>query len=113
MLRYQYVVMTSPVPGQEDAYNEWYTNTHLKEVLEIPGFKTGRRYRLHQSAKAPVTSEPRYMAVYEIESDDIKATLGEMRRRGTAGELSVNPALDRSKTVITLYELIAERHAGG
>ena len=29
------VVLSSPVEGREDEYNEWYSNVHLREVVEI------------------------------------------------------------------------------
>ena len=42
------VVQTSPVdPAKEDAYNDWYDNTHIPEILEIPGFTSARRFKLH------------------------------------------------------------------
>ena len=46
MARYQYVVMTNAVEGRDAEFNEWYTNIHLKEVLEVPGFTAATRYRV-------------------------------------------------------------------
>ena len=31
-------------PDREDEYNDWYTNTHLPEVLDIPGITAARRF---------------------------------------------------------------------
>jgi len=112
MRRYQYVVLTSPVEGREDEYNDWYTNTHIREILQIPGFKAASRYKLAARPEVvPTSLKHRYMALYEIESDDVEATLGELRRRSAAGELAVSTALDRSATSSTLYEMFAELKA--
>ena len=32
-------------PDREDEYNDWYTNTHLPEVLDIPGITAARRFK--------------------------------------------------------------------
>ena len=111
MARYQYVVMTNAVEGREDEYNEWYTNTHLREVLEIPGFKSAVRYKVVQRPKAAFKPAQRYLALYEMETDNVEATLAELSRRSGAGELATSTALDRSTTTAVLYEYVAERKA--
>ena len=38
------VVQTGPVSAErEDEYNDWYSGTHIPEVLAIPGFVAARR----------------------------------------------------------------------
>ncbi len=108
MPRYQYVVLTNPVEGREDEYNEWYSKTHIREVSQIPGFKSANRYKIvnRPSAKAPLKHQ--YMALYEMETDDVEATLAELGRRSAAGELAKSTALNGDVTSTTLVELIAE-----
>ena len=38
MQDYVYVVRSGPVAGGDEAYNDWYTNVHLADVLAVPGF---------------------------------------------------------------------------
>lgn len=111
MQRYQYVVLTNPVEGLEDEYNEWYTNTHLREVCQVPGFKGAKRYKIvpRESAKAPL--KHKYLALYEIETNDVEASLAELSRRSGAGELIKSSALDSLTTSSTLVELIADYKA--
>lgn len=54
-------------PGLEEAFNEWYTNVHVRELLERPGIY--RAWRLRVEPEGPSIGEPgpRYLAVYEIE----------------------------------------------
>ena len=49
-------------PELEDAFNDWYDTDHLPTVVGCPGFITGCRYRSEEPG------EPRYWAVYEVES---------------------------------------------
>jgi hypothetical protein len=44
----------------EQAWNAWYSSLHVPEMLTIPGFNSGRRYR------AADPEPPRYVARYEL-----------------------------------------------
>jgi hypothetical protein len=98
---YLQLVLTSPVPGAEDEFNDWYDNVHVPEVLQMPGFLTGRRFRLVSPDPA---DSPTYLAVYEIESDDIQATLRLIPEMATSRTKS--PAIDISVSVVRMYEAI-------
>ena len=37
------LVLSSPASGREDEYHEWYTETHLEEVVATPGFVAAQR----------------------------------------------------------------------
>ena len=37
MTKHVFVVLTNAASGKEDAYNDWYTNRHIPDVLAIPG----------------------------------------------------------------------------
>ena len=108
MARYQYVVMTNPVEGREAEYNDWYTNTHLREVTAVPGFKSAVRYKVVPRAKAAFIPKQRYLALYEIETDNPEEVLAELSRRSGAGQMAMSTALDRSNTTAVLYELVSE-----
>ena len=45
MPRYNLIVLTNPVDGREDEYNDWYTNVHLDDVLKVPGVVAAQRFR--------------------------------------------------------------------
>ena len=46
--------------NSESAWNTWYSDLHVPEMLTIPGFRSGRRYR------AADPESPRYAARYEL-----------------------------------------------
>ena len=62
-------------PEAEDAFNRWYNEKHLPEVMSCPGFRSAARYQA-------TLGEPRYIAIYELESEDALETPEMLRVRG-------------------------------
>ena len=90
-------------PARVDEYNDWYANTHLPEVCAVPGFVAARRYRVRDES-----GEDRYIAVYDIDSDDLTAPLRDLRaRRATAAPAPALVSMD-PPPVVTLCELVDE-----
>ena len=58
-------------PLREDEFNEWYNKTHLPDVLETPGVVRAIRYE----RIAPSEGQAKYLALYEIEADDLQAVM--------------------------------------
>lgn len=56
------VISTDVVRGHEDAFNRWYNDVHVPEILACPGWRSARRYR-------SVDGDPRFLAVYELEDE--------------------------------------------
>jgi hypothetical protein len=73
------LVYTNPTPGQEDAFNEWYDNTHVPQILALPMVVSAQRFRLSPTgvdgsaagsrtdSSAPLPH--RYLAIYEVTGD--------------------------------------------
>jgi hypothetical protein len=55
-------------PSREDEFNKWYDDTHIPDVLSTPGVIQGTRYI---NTDPEGNKRPKYLAVYEIETDDI------------------------------------------
>lgn len=100
------VVQSRPSdPGREDEFNDWYTNTHLPEIRAVPGFVAARRYRVHDGGADP--SARSYLAIYEIEADDLAGPIQELAARSAAGRVQHSDVLQTDPPpVVTLYELI-------
>jgi hypothetical protein len=54
-------------------YNDWYDNEHLPEVLTVPGIQRIRRYKPIDPETGVPDPEGYYLAVIEIEGDDMIA----------------------------------------
>jgi hypothetical protein len=102
MAKFKLVVLTGPKAGREDEYNDWYTNQHLADVVAVPGFRSAQRFKLNDAMG--FEHRNRYLAIYEIESDDPQEALAEMfRRRGTPA-MVVSEALDLDIASVGLFE---------
>ncbi|HEY49977.1 MAG TPA: hypothetical protein G4O13_08045 [Dehalococcoidia bacterium] len=58
-------------PSREKEYNDWYDTVHLPDILETPGFVRAARYE----NSSPGEGQAKFLATYEIETEDIGQTL--------------------------------------
>ncbi|MEU9272616.1 hypothetical protein AB0E04_45570 [Streptomyces sp. NPDC048251] len=86
-------------PEQEDEFNTWYNEAHLKEMSEIPGIARITRYRLADGPGAE-SAEHRYLALYELDGDPA-TVLAEIRARSQS--LTSSPALDTTGSRMALW----------
>ena len=106
MKKCSFIVFSNPQPGMEDEYNDWYTNQHLADVLKIRGFVTAQRFKL---AQADSTLPGRYLAIYEMETDDPEASLAELFRCSGTEQMPLVAALDMDAISTTLFEVITDK----
>jgi hypothetical protein len=106
MPRYKMVVMSQPLAGRENEYNDWYQNVHLAELVALPGFRSARRFRF---ARSLVEGEVHpYLAEYEIVTDDIDAVLDSLRSAALGKILTMSDAIDTANTRAVVYELFGD-----
>ena len=43
-----FVVLTNPIEGADEAFNEWYDAQHVPEVLDVPGVVAAQRYNISE-----------------------------------------------------------------
>ncbi len=99
------VVQSGPSdPAREDEYNDWYSHTHLPEIRAVPGVVAARRYKVRDGGGARPHA---YVAIYEIDADDLTAPAAELRARSAAGLTHSTDALRVDPPpVVTFYELL-------
>ena len=87
-------------PAREAEFNEWYDGTHVKDVLKVPGIQTCTRYKLSTTETGAPPMPGSYMAVYELDAenlDDIPAGLG---KAFVAGELPMSDVIKVGPQII-------------
>jgi hypothetical protein len=102
MGKYLLVVPSSALEGQDDAYNHWYDEVHLVDLLAVPGVTSGRRY--DSAPTSPNPTPGAYLAVYELELDDPMTVFQEIGKRAKSGEMKMSTALDPSSPKMWLYK---------
>jgi hypothetical protein len=95
MAKYKFLVLTNPVEGKDKDYNDWYTNQHIPDVVSVPGIVAAQRFKLADFQMPNSSPSPwKYLAIYEIESDDLKATFDGMQARVGTDQMVMTDALD-------------------
>jgi hypothetical protein len=75
-------VETMPVsPDREADYHDWYNDTHLAEILSVEGIVSARRF-------APTDGNGPFVAIYELDCDDLDAAVGRLAELGASGQMS-------------------------
>jgi hypothetical protein len=73
---------TVPVsPDREAEYHQWYNETHLEEICSVEGITGARRF-------APTDGNGPFIAIYELDCDELDAVVGRLRELGASGKMS-------------------------
>jgi hypothetical protein len=92
MARNFLVVMTNPVIGREEEFNDWYDNIHLPEIVRRDGMISAQRFKLSDiqvNADAPF----KYMAMYELSAEGPTRDIEARKRAGPGSQTS---SIDRT-----------------
>lgn len=105
MARYKMLVLSRSSEDQEAEYNEWYQNTHIQQIVTLPGFVSAQRYKL---AVDMLDGAWPYMAIYEIEADDVEAAYQALQSAAGDGSIVMSPSLDLDTVYASIYEPFGE-----
>lgn len=106
MPRYKMIVLSRPVEGRETEYNDWYQHTHLGQIVALRGFKSAQRFQRIRSLSEH--TDP-YLAIYEIETDDLDSVLCELEKDARSGALTMSAALAAEFAYAAVYEEFGAR----
>ena len=84
-----YVETMPASPDKVDEYHKWYNDTHLEQILSVDGIVSARRF-------APTDGDGPFIAIYELDCDDLDAAVQRLGELGASGGLTgmENLALD-------------------
>jgi hypothetical protein len=93
-------------PDREDEYNDWYSNTHIPEVCAVDGIVSARRYKANSATPIGPDVNP-YVAVYELEADDLGGVIRDLASRAMDGRMKMSGAMEMDPPPsMVIYELI-------
>jgi hypothetical protein len=106
---YRMIVLSNAEPGREKEFDKWYDETHVGEVVSVPGFVTGQRFRATKVKGLP-TPPLAYdsFAIYEIETDDIQKTVSELMARNGTSALPISESFDLKGAFAMILEPTCE-----
>lgn len=116
MPRALFVALANPTsPTDADAFDNWYENTHVPELLaNVKSLVGGTRYRVTDVEMLPglPKSTHQYLTVYEVDAGteaELEQTANELRTALTSGTLNMSPTLDLGSAVAMFLLPIGER----
>jgi EthD domain len=105
-------VLTNPVSAdRDDEFNEWYTNTHLNDVLKVPGYVAATRFKLVDKPVLAGAEQPkhRYLAIYELDTDDVDRAAAQLQAAVQDSGMFVSDSLDLATAMANFYEQVSDR----
>jgi hypothetical protein len=110
------LAFTQPTsPESDEAFNEWYSNKHIHDLVTIPGVIAATRYEIAQAVETlPGVEGPpqKYLAIYEIEGDteaDLEAFAETLRNALADGTADISTHLDMTKLGASLCLPLTDR----
>ncbi len=89
------VVMAKAVEGQVEALAKWYDETHMNDLLAIPGLVTAERHNVITLKQPEGSTKWDFMLIYELDGPDPMVVLGNMAKAQPA----ISDLLDSSSTL--------------
>lgn len=89
------VVMAKAVEGQVDALARWYDETHMNDLLAVPGLVTAERHTIIPLKQPEGSPEWNFMLIYELEGEDPMVTLQNM----AAAQVAISDLLESTSTL--------------
>ena len=99
------MVFSEAAAGRESEYNDWYSNTHLAEILALPGFVSAQRFRAGPQ-QLPGHHPATYVALYEVEGDPAVALKA---LHDAFPDMQMTDAIDMENTSSLMVAAITER----
>jgi hypothetical protein len=104
MAKHILVVLSNCHEGADRVFNDWYTNTHLPDVIRVPGFSGAQRFQLSKAQMGEDKLPYEYLAIYEVDADDVNVPRDGLRETaGNPEAMYIDPALDMERTVAWFY----------
>lgn len=86
-MAYRFITLTNAVPGDEAGYQSWYLEQHLNDIVLIPGVLNGQFF----TAVEPETARWRYIAVFEVDGDQVAGIFDAMGRQAGTPQMPLHP----------------------
>lgn len=94
MASYKFVALSVPIVGREPEFETWYDKQHIPDCLRLAGFKGAQRFRIDAKPVGADVPAWKYMVIYDIESDNIDATLAQIAKVARTAAMPMTDSMD-------------------
>jgi hypothetical protein len=95
--RYVMLVFANPIPGREVEFNDWYTNTHMGDLVQLQGWMGAQRFRIVTNVQPRLSAAGYghgYLIVWDLEETEANAALSRMTAAISGGKSRLGPAFN-------------------
>lgn len=95
--RYAMLVFANPIPGREAEFNEWYSNTHMGDLLQLPGWVGAQRFRIITNLAPRPTVQGYnhgYLIIWDLEETEATTALARMTAAIAGGKSRLGAAFN-------------------
>ena len=108
MARHVLLVHSNPVDERDAEFCDWYDHEHVPAVLTVPGFVSARRFAAQPAVHGEMPPY-RYLAIYEIDTNDLPSALAALAA-ATKG-MHISTAFDPAHTTFAYTAVGDPQHA--
>ena len=108
MKKYVFVALTNAKDGCDDEFNALYSTMHVADALKIKGFVAAQRFRLTADQRRGPPYPWQYMAVYDMETDDLPTVMAELTARVGTQSMPLSDAIS-PELLSFVFEPITEK----
>jgi hypothetical protein len=111
MAKHVFLVRTGPSsPERTDEYNHWYDTIHLPDLLNVKGVVGASRYQVASAQQGGAAiAGPQYLAIYEVEIEDLQDFFDDMGRAATDGSMRMSDSLGMEAMDLSMWQEITPR----
>ena len=95
--RYVMLVFANPIPGKEVEFNEWYTNTHMGDLVQLPGWMGAQRFRIITNVMPRPSMagySHGYLIIWDLEETEANTALARMTAAIAGGKSRLGAAFN-------------------
>lgn len=93
MANYVLIVLSNPTAGKEEEFRRWYLDQHIPDCLRVPGIVAGKLLpAAPQQHPAQMEKKWDYMAMFDIDTDNIDSVLAELSKRMNTSDMPISDA---------------------
>jgi hypothetical protein len=95
--RYVMLVFANPIPGREAEFNDWYTNTHMGDLVQLQGWMGAQRFRIITNVQPRPSAAGYghgYLIIWDLEETDAATALAKMTAAISGGKSRLGAAFN-------------------
>ncbi|MEA1015261.1 hypothetical protein SH591_11405 [Sphingomonas sp. LY54] len=100
-MKHTLVSLTAAKAGQEAEFKQWYSDTHVKEVLAIPGISNARVSKVGAAFGYMPWQQ---VAMFDLDFANPEDALGEIQARIKNGKIGLHPSVEMTAVSLFTFE---------